>query len=106
MRHPVKFTFLGFHFNSLVDSGEFLDLKETHKKIEERKLFAWLNEKFGNRIDVSLFSEKELSELEEFFGGLSWNVDEERKMGVNKNGLCLLVAYCFEGAQRKPEDIQ
>lgn len=29
-------------------------------------------------------------------------IDEERKMGVEKGGLCLLVAYVFENAQRLP----
>lgn len=105
MKHPVKFTFLGFHFNSLLDSGEFLDLKETHQKIKERELFEWLKQKFEDRLDVSLYTETELEELEDFFRGLSWNVDEERKMGVSKNGLCLLLAYCFEGAQTNPNSM-
>jgi hypothetical protein len=33
---------------------------------------------YNDRIDLSLYSEDELQELEEFFGGLSWNVDEDR----------------------------
>lgn len=104
MKHPVKFTFLGFYFNSLIDSGEFLDIKETNKKIEDRKLFEWLKNLYGDRLDISLYTDVELSKLENFFGSLSWNVDAERKMGVSKNGLCLLVAYCLEGAQCDPKD--
>lgn len=34
MRHPVTYTFLGFHFNALIDAGETLDSQETHEKLE------------------------------------------------------------------------
>lgn len=101
MKHPLRFTFLGFHLNSLIDSGKFLDLDLTHQKIQQKQIFPWLHEKFGDQIDVSLYTQQELSEIEEFFNGLSLNVDEKRKMGITKNGLCMLVAYCFDGAQKK-----
>lgn len=106
MQHPIRFTYLGFHFNSLVDSGEYLDLKETHLHINEMTLFSWLKGKYVNRFDISLFKEEELIVIESFFANLSFNIDAERKMGVTKNGLCLLIAYCFEGAQSKASEIQ
>lgn len=106
MRHPVTFTFLGFHFNSLVDQGEFVELKLMHNKISSGNLFDWLTDLFGNKLDFSLFTKEEINKIESFFLSLSENTDESRKMGIDKNGLCLLVAYCFEGAQRKPEDIR
>ncbi|GHC66572.1 hypothetical protein [Ulvibacter litoralis] len=106
MRHPVTFTFLGFHFNSLVDQGEFVDFKLMHNKISSGNLFEWLTELFGDKLDFSLFTKEEIKKIESFFLSLSEYTDENRKMGINKNGLCLLVAYCFEGAQRKPEDIR
>lgn len=102
MKHPVTFTFLGFYLNLLVDSGEFLDLSETHKKLNQGGLFLWLKSLYGDRFDISLYSKTELDAIEEFFGNLSNSVDEERKMGISKNGLCLLVAYCFEGLQQNP----
>ena len=55
MRHPVTYTFLGFHFNSLVDAGEHLDLKETHEKIRSKSLFQWLKAKYDRSVDISLF---------------------------------------------------
>jgi hypothetical protein len=86
----------------LVDSGESLDLSDTHDKLDNGGLFNWLKFKFGDRLDISLYSQEELNSIEEFFGSLSNVVDEERKMGISKNGLCLLVAYCFEGIQQNP----
>jgi len=106
MRHPVKFTFLGFYFNALVDSGEFLDLKETHTKLRDKQLFDWLLSMYSDRLDVSLFTKEQLNEIEDFFESLSNTTDEARKMGINKNGLCLLVAYCLEGAQREEKNIR
>src|SRR5687767_4316600 len=101
MRHPVTYTFLGFHFNSLVDAGEVLDLQETHDKIRSKSLFKWLKSKYSDSLDVSLFSKEQLDKIEDFFESLSIVTNERRKMGIEKNGLCLLVAYCFEATQRE-----
>ncbi len=106
MRHPVTFTFLGFYFNSLVDSGEFLDLKETHNKIRIKKLFEWLMSIYSDKLDISLFTKDQLDKIETFFESLSIATDEARKMGIEKNGLCLLVAYCLEAAQRDEKDFR
>lgn len=103
LKYPGNLTFLGFQFNALLDSGESLDIQETQVKIEEEKLFSWLKDLYGKRIDISLFSPVDLSELEELFASLSNAIDEERKMGIRKNGLCLLIGYCLELIQNKPE---
>lgn len=102
----MTYTFLGFYFNALVDEGESLDLQETHEKIRSKSLFKWLKEKYADSLDISLFSETELNQIEAFFDSLSVSVNERKKMGVENNGLCLLVAYCLEAAQRKEVDIR
>lgn len=94
---------MGFYFNSLVDSGEILDLKETHQKLREGKLFEWLLSKYSEQLDISLYTSEELNDMEKFFQGLSETTDESRKMGIVNNGLCLLVAYCLDGAQIREE---
>lgn len=106
MRHPITYTFLGFHFNSLIDAGEVLDLRETHQKIRSVSLFPWLKTKFGDSLDLSLFTDEDIRQIESFFESLSIATDEKRKMGIENNGLCLLVAYCFEAAQRKEEALR
>ena len=100
MRHPVAYTFLGFYFNSLVDEGETLNLQETHEKIRSKSLFTWLKNNYGDKLDISLFSQDNLNSIESFFESLSVATNERRKMGIEHNGLCLLVAYCLEAAQR------
>jgi len=106
MRHPVKYTFLGFHLNSLVDAGEFLDLKATHEKIRSKQLFDWLTTMYGDKIDISLYDKTQLNKIEDFFKSLSITTDEARKMGIEKNGLCLLIAYCLEAAQREEKNLE
>ncbi|NLP59399.1 hypothetical protein [Lutibacter sp. B1] len=103
MKYPVRYTYLGFYINSLVDEGETLDLNETHEKIRNKTLFKWLKEKFPEKLDISLYTEEELNAIESFFESISVAVDEDRKMGITKNGLCLLVAYCLEALQHNPE---
>ena len=104
MEHIRKFTSLGFYLNSLIDKGEFIELEETRDHIENKTLFSWLNNKYKYSIDTSLYTSEELNEIITFFEGLSNNVDEERKFGISKNGLSLLLAYCLEGLQTKPSD--
>lgn len=36
MKYPVKYTYLGFYLNSLVDNGEFISLSEIKKEIEKK----------------------------------------------------------------------
>lgn len=106
MRHPVTYTYLGFYFNSLVDAGEFLELRETHKKMRDKKLFDWLMSMYSDRLDISLFSKDDLKAIEDFFESMSIATDEYRKMGIERNGLCLLVAYCLEAAQREEKNLR
>lgn len=106
MTHPVKYTFLGFHFNALVDSGKHLPLQKTHEHLRNKTIFEWLKKEFSDGLDLSLYSEGELQEIASFFESLSIAVNEQRKMGITTNGLCLLIAYCFEAVQRKPEELK
>ncbi|WP_300604788.1 hypothetical protein [Niabella sp.] len=103
MKHPIKYTFLGFYLNSLVDSGEFISLSDMKKAIDNKTVFSLLKSRYEDRLDISLYTEEELAKLEEFFYELNNVLDEQRKLGIEKNGLCLLVAYCFEALQHDLE---
>lgn len=101
-----RFLSLASQLLSLVDSGKKLDIIGTHKHIREKTLFSWLTEQFGGRIDLSSYTKAEQAEMIEFFVSLSQVVDERRKMGIESNGLCLLLAYCIEAMEENPETIQ
>lgn len=99
--YPGTFTFLALQMNRLLDKAETLDLEETHRQIQKNKLFSWLEEIFEGSIDLSLYTDSDRKEIGSFFNGLSSTVDEERKMYVHNNGLCLLIAYCLEGINQE-----
>ncbi|KOS05038.1 hypothetical protein AM493_02555 [Flavobacterium akiainvivens] len=105
MTHPTPFTFLGFYLNSLVDSGKVETLSDIKRRLENNTLFEYLDGKYNDSFDISLFSKKQLIEIEDYFAMMANAIDEDRKMGITENGLCLLVAYCFQAAQTKQKDL-
>jgi hypothetical protein len=104
--NSFKFISLASQLLSLIDDGRKLDIEDTHTHIRNKEIFTWLQQKFEGSIDLSLHKTSELSEMIDFFSSLSQVVDERRTMGIGKNGLCLLVAYCLEGIGGNPETIQ
>ncbi len=105
MKYPVKYTFLGFYLNSIVDNGGFVELDIIQSKINGKAVFSYLKEKFGDELDISLYTENEIIEIEDYFYNLDNATDARRKFGIEKNGICLLVAYCFEALQHNPENL-
>jgi hypothetical protein len=103
MRYPTpRYSFLAFELNALLDRGLSIHVEETHKRIADGTLFDWLEERFRpepNYLDLSLYEGPERQGMLEIFGSLSNAVDAKRKMGVERNGLALLVAYCIEVMQ-------
>jgi len=99
MKDLLKFTSLSFDLNSLLDQKKFIDIKKIEDHIESGNIFAFLKEKFGDEIDLSLYGEEDKKYLIEFFKNLLNAVDPHRKFGVENNGITLLLAYCIEGIQ-------
>ena len=101
MRPVTRFTSLAFELNHLLDSGLSTDLSETKQRVENRTVLDWLSARYGPdyRFDISLHSDDDRRELLDFFNSLLEVTDERRKMGIENNGLCLLLGYCVEGAQ-------
>lgn len=100
MRIPIRYTFLGFYLNMLLDRQKTLSVSETKKHIDDGSLFDWLKDLFGDEIDLSLYQQEDKAEMLDFFQNLVNAVDEDRKMGVKHNGISLLLAYCIEGVQQ------
>ena len=101
MRPVTRFTSLAFELNHLLDSGISTDLSETKRRIEDRTVLDWLSAIYGPdyRFDISLHSGDDRRELLDSFNSLLEVTNERRKMGIENNGLCLLLGYCIEGAQ-------
>lgn len=104
MKYPVKYSYLGFYLNSIVDNGGFVELEIMKSKIDNKIVFQYLKEKFGDKLDISLYTKEEIEEIEYYFYNLYSVSDERRKFGIEKNGICLLIAYCFNALQNNPDD--
>jgi hypothetical protein len=97
-----KLCFLGFYLNGALGSGKYDDLtiEEVKERIEDRTIFDYLQEKLQGDIDLSILTPEDKQELNNEWSQLVNVVDESRKLCVrNDKGLCLLVAYLFEGIQ-------
>ncbi|MDE0052761.1 MAG: hypothetical protein OXP28_05680 [Gammaproteobacteria bacterium] len=99
-------TLLILHYNSLIDSGKYDDItiSDVHEHIETGTVLRFITERAGTDVDLSLhFSAKAADQsfeqyyaryLRAIFYGSAGN--ERRKWGVEKRGLCLLVAWTNE----------
>lgn len=67
MKYPVKYSYLGFYLNSIVDNGGFVELDIMKSKIDNKIVFQYLKEKFGDELDISLYTRKKLKKLKIIF---------------------------------------
>lgn len=104
----TKLTMLGFDLNHALDSGKHasVSIDEVKAQITAGKIFDFLEERLGSDVDLSWLYGDDRAELLREWRGFVDAVDEERKFGVSQNGLCLLVAYLFQGIQQRRKDIE
>jgi hypothetical protein len=99
--------FMGFYVNSTIANGHGNDVSfdEIYSNLEKGTLLEFLNEKIPGQFDFSLFppgSDQCIglnSVLNEVAGGLQGR--ERRKVGIEKSGLHLLLAFILEAMQQK-----
>lgn len=99
MDATLRYTWLGFQLTALLDQGRAVDIDDTRKHAEEENLFGWLKEQFGDDIQLGLYEDDDRAEVSERFASLANAVDSRRKFGVERNGLALISAWCFEMIQ-------
>lgn len=97
-----QLTFIGFYLNGAQGNGRHgsISIADVKSELAKGTLFSYLEQQLVQDIDTSILSEKEKTELNAEWFDMSLVIDESRKMGVEKGGLCLLVAYVFESIQR------
>jgi hypothetical protein len=98
-------TFLGFYINSAIDTGKYdgISVSDVQDQIRAGTIFEFLQRKLGNDIDLSILDGEKKTELLKEWTGLVEAVDERRKMGIEKSGLTLLMAYLLEGIQQRQD---
>jgi hypothetical protein len=101
----VDLTFTGFLINAAIDEGRGGDLSfdEVYSGLESGTLLADLDRKYPDTFDFSPYpagSDNEtrlLEALHNATGGIEGR--ERRKTGVERNGLCLVMALILEAIQ-------
>ena len=98
----AKLTFLAFQLNYLLDRGYYeMPIDEMKAKIRDGSLFDFLKKKsMDDYFDLSIFDSNDKKELLESFDRMANAIDEDRKMGVKNNGICLLLAYVIQLIQQ------
>ncbi len=103
---PSMLTYLLFELNSCVDGwgSDALSIEQVKKHVASGDVFQFLSARFDGHVDLSLMDAQQieilvrnLQDLELALGG-----QDRRKFGVEKSGLCLLLAWTVELLQRHP----
>lgn len=109
---PLADTYLrdiGFRTMILIDDGQTASIAEVHEKIQSGQIIEWLSELgadmsillSGKMDDAKDLTIKELQEVSTGFKGR-----ERRKMGIENNGLCLLVNFVFQALLKTAPDAE
>ncbi|SAL16795.1 hypothetical protein AWB71_00668 [Caballeronia peredens] len=98
--HITSLTLLAFYLNGAVDSGKRVSLDDMYAEIEAGTVFDFLKRNI-ERIDLSSLNAKDKSELIEEWQRTANAVDARRKLVVEHNGYCLLLAYVLNGIQHR-----
>lgn len=96
----TNLTYLGFILNAALDSGKYdhITIQEVRQRVEEGTILEYLNGELDHGID-EFSSPEDRAELVDYWQTLANVADSRRKFGVDRNGICLLVAYVLEGLQ-------
>jgi hypothetical protein len=108
-------TYLTFEINGLVDDGYVLSIEEAKAMCDGGNALEALQQKYPSKdtgLDLSMllmndsdYGKEAKAVINRKFAELTC-VRERKKFGVEKNGLCLLIAYAQEVIQQEIQDAQ
>lgn len=96
-----KLSLIGFYLNGALDSGEYNDITidKIAEKIKNKTIFQYLKEDV--HVDLGYLTDEDKKELIDEWSSMWSEIYENRKLLIRNNGLCLLIAYLFEGIQSR-----
>ena len=102
----TKLTALAIQLNGALGSGRYsrIRIDQVKARIRDHSIMTYLESELGSDIDLSavgIVEQKHLIDEWEMYANV---VDERRKLAVEKNGLCLLVAYLLEGIRMRARE--
>src|SRR5262249_11824563 len=87
----------------LLDDGTIASIEGLKEAIRNRSVDKWLTEISQDDIDLSTLSADDWNDLHDELEPML-GIDEQRKMGIARNGLCLLAMYLLEDLARIVSD--
>jgi hypothetical protein len=98
----VRFTYMAFELNAMLDRGRVLSMDATRKHVDDGTVFEWFDAQLEspNDLDGSPVDPNTRGAMLKVFRPLN-KVDAGRQFGVEYNGIALLLAYCIEGLQQQ-----
>lgn len=98
-----QLTFLALQLNMMIDRGHSEPIETVEDRIEHGTVFGFLREHYRGEIDLSLFDAEHERPVVEAWQALesAYAGREARKWGVERNGLCLLLAWTVELIQQR-----
>jgi hypothetical protein len=96
-----KYRHLLWYLISAADSGKYdsLSIEEVSHHAKAGTIPAFLIDRFCADLDLSLFESQDWQILGESWASIDNAVSFRRKFGVEKRGLCLLMAFTLESMQ-------
>ncbi|MGB2842971.1 MAG: hypothetical protein WBC40_10955 [Halobacteriota archaeon] len=95
-----QLTYFIFGINAAIDTGKYGDIsiKEVEDHLERGDLIPYLKERLGEDVDLGLLKPEDSWELnDKLLGILGAHYGKERsELGVENNGLCLLIVLTTE----------
>lgn len=97
MKRLTRLTYLLTEVNSALDTGKYNDIsiEEIKNQADQNKLVEYLKHKLGKDVDLSLLESEDINELNNNFADISLALSnrERKKLGIENNGLCLVIGY-------------
>ncbi len=98
-------TYFILNINGAIETGKYQDVsvEEVEEHIDGGGLIPYLRERLGGDLDLSFLKEQDAQELNAKLNDIlaAQRGNERRKWGIEKSGLCLLVAWANEIMQRE-----
>jgi hypothetical protein len=104
----VDLTYLQFNVIAIIDANKHVGVtfSDVKSALASGDLFLWLKREFADHIDLSFYEGDRANialeithALDEAAGGVDGR--ERKKMGIEHNGICLLLALLTEVIQRR-----
>ncbi|MCY6380233.1 hypothetical protein [Hoeflea prorocentri] len=98
---PSQYRYMLWQLIAACDSGKYdtLSLDEVQQHADAGTIASFMVEKFGQDCDFSLIEPSDWLAISETWSSIANAVEPSRKFGVEKRGVCLLMAYVLESLQ-------